>query len=322
MSTIKNETNKITAGELTIIDVPLSAVDVHPAADRHDLDENELKRLAASLTQDGQLQPCLGRPLDGGRYQLIYGSRRYHAAIVAGLSTIRIDVREINDRAACELAGIENLMRRDFNPIELADYLTRLTDPIKDGGGGMTVEEVATRFGKSDSWVRNVRRLAKLPEYWRHLVALGVVPERNARLLVPHVKKSPVMNAIKASYEKSPAAWKDQEEFSDQVRFIVFQFEKLAKEEEGLAGGPVGRMIEANRLAATETTKPIKESKAERSERQTASLARVLDEAIEGLHEIAPEPGDVQSLLAPIWESVEKLRAIAGRIEERIVELS
>ncbi len=205
--------------------VPLERLRIHPAANRENTDPEDLSALAETMRNDGQLQACVARPLSDGRYELIFGSRRFKAAKLAGLKTLRVDVREIGDREALETIGIENMMRKDFNPIERADYIMLLTTLVSKGGAGMTVGEVARRFSKSDSWVRNVRRLTHLPEFWRKMVATGTMPERNARMFVPHAGKAPVMKALEASFKRNPDAWRSESDCAEQLRFIVDRFE-------------------------------------------------------------------------------------------------
>ncbi|MEM0927066.1 MAG: ParB/RepB/Spo0J family partition protein, partial [Planctomycetota bacterium] len=94
-------------------------VEANPFQPRREFNPDEIASLAESIRSHQQLQPILVRIVDG-RYQLISGERRLRATIHAGLETIRAEVREADDRLVAELAIIENLQRKDLNPIEKA----------------------------------------------------------------------------------------------------------------------------------------------------------------------------------------------------------
>jgi ParB family chromosome partitioning protein len=141
-------------------EVGLSEIAPNPQQPRVNFGEEELRELAASITEVGVLQPIVVRPGDPeGTYVLIAGERRLRAAALAGLGTIPAVIRsaESDERYLSE-ALIENVQRKDLSPLEEAAAYRNLLEDF-----GMTHEQVATRVGKSRSAVTNTLRLLQLP---------------------------------------------------------------------------------------------------------------------------------------------------------------
>jgi ParB family chromosome partitioning protein len=184
----------VPAGEV-IRKVPLS--EVHPCAfqPRKDFAPEAIQDLAASIKEQGIVQPLLVRKSADG-YELIAGERRWRAAQVVGLSEVPVIVREATDAQLLELALIENLQRENLNPIEEALGYNQLL-----GQFGLTQEQVSTKVGKSRAAVANALRLLKLaPElqsYLRHgqisvghaKVILGLVIEAEQKLAAERIIK-------------------------------------------------------------------------------------------------------------------------------------
>lgn len=103
-------------------EVPLDLIQPNPDQPRRHFGDNRLKELVDSIRERGVLQPIMLRHLDGGRYEIVFGERRYRAAILAGLSVIPAMVRQLDAKAAAMLSAIENLQREDLNPYEDAYY--------------------------------------------------------------------------------------------------------------------------------------------------------------------------------------------------------
>jgi len=144
-------------GRDEIEDVPLSLVSPNPFQPRRAFDETELEELANSVKTKGVLQPVLVRKLGDGGYELIAGERRWRAAKLAGLKKIPAIVRPATDAEAMEMALIENLQRKDLNPIEAARAYQRLMKEF-----GLTQETVARTLGKERSSIANTVRLLSL----------------------------------------------------------------------------------------------------------------------------------------------------------------
>ncbi len=110
------------------------------------MDEGSLYELAESIKGQGVMQPILVRPVDGGRYEIIAGERRFRAARLAGLDSVPVLVKVVADEAAAVMALIENIQREDLNPLEEAQGLQRLVIEFKltheaGGAGGRALAQ-------------------------------------------------------------------------------------------------------------------------------------------------------------------------------------
>ncbi len=141
-------------------DIETSRLDVNPFQPRHTLTPESLTELTASIVSQGVLQPLLVRPhpTNSNRYQIIAGERRWRAAQQAGLNTVPCHVRVMDDQTVTAAALVENLQRKDLNPIEEAQGYRRLISEF-----GLTQEELASVIAKSRSHVANLLRLLNLP---------------------------------------------------------------------------------------------------------------------------------------------------------------
>src|SRR5690606_19303046 len=153
-------------------------IEPNPYQPRRHFDPESLAELAASIKEHGVLQPLLVRRKGSG-YQLIAGERRWRAAQQAGLRTVPVVVKELDDRTIMEIALVENLQREDLNPIEEAEAYQRLITEFN-----LTQEEVAKAVGKSRSAVANTLRLLNLPEAVQKLVTNGQLTMGHARALL------------------------------------------------------------------------------------------------------------------------------------------
>jgi len=140
-------------------DIPIEMIEPNPYQTRRHLREDALKELADSIKVSGVVQPVVVRPLQGGRFQLVAGERRWLASRRAGKTTIPAVVREISNEQAMEITIIENLQREDLNPVEQARAFERLSREFS-----LTQEQIATRTGKDRGSIANFIRLLRLPE--------------------------------------------------------------------------------------------------------------------------------------------------------------
>ena len=155
--------------------VPLSRIVPCPFQPRKDFSAETLGELAASIREQGIVQPLIVRERKG-HLELIAGERRWRAAQLLGLAEVPVLIRQAEDRDVLELALIENLQRENLNPIEEAQGYSQLIEQFQ-----LTQEEVATKVGKSRAVVANALRLLKLPlQVQSHL--------REGRLSVGHAK--------------------------------------------------------------------------------------------------------------------------------------
>jgi ParB family chromosome partitioning protein len=143
------------------------------------MDAASLAELASSIKQQGVMQPILVRPVDGGRFEIIAGERRWRAAQQAGLRDIPALVKSIPDQAALAVSLIENIQREDLNPLEEARGLQRLIDDF-----GLTHDAVANAVGRSRSAVSNLLRLTALALPVQELLLDGALEMGHARALL------------------------------------------------------------------------------------------------------------------------------------------
>lgn len=144
--------------------------------------EDEINDLAQSIREHGVIQPIVVRLKPGGdgkTYEIIAGERRWRASQKAGLTDVPVIIRDVDDKAALELAIIENVQRSDLNPIEEGHGYQQLMDEH-----GYTQSDLGDVIGKSRSHVANTLRLLKLPTKVQALVSDGVLSAGHARTLV------------------------------------------------------------------------------------------------------------------------------------------
>lgn len=145
-----------------VLTLPLDAIRPNPEQPRRTFEAGALAELAASIREQGLLQPVLVRPVGdagGATHEIVAGERRWRAARLAGLTEIPVLVREVDDEQSLALALIENLQREDLNPVEEAAALNLLLTRF-----GMSQDALAKKVGKSRPAVANALRLLQLPE--------------------------------------------------------------------------------------------------------------------------------------------------------------
>lgn len=160
-------------------EVPVDSIRPNPWQPRTHFDQAELEELAQSIREHGVLQPVLVSQQPDGTYQLITGERRWRAVTLAGLPTIPAMVKETTPQASLEMALVENIQRRDLNPMEEAHAFRSLLDEH-----GLTQEQLAQRIGKSRVAVTNTLRLLHLPDEVRAALAEGSITEGHARAIL------------------------------------------------------------------------------------------------------------------------------------------
>lgn len=146
---------------------------------RTNFDKESLQELAQSIKEHGILQPITVRKNAKGQFEIIAGERRWRAAQLAGLHEVPVLIKNIEDRAALELAIIENVQREDLNPIETADAYSRLASEFN-----LSQQQIAEKVGKDRATVANAIRLLLLPKEVRELVAQGQVSVGHAKVLL------------------------------------------------------------------------------------------------------------------------------------------
>ena len=169
--------------EGALLAIPIEQLAPHPDQPRQHFDEAEIKSLAASIREKGIVQPLVVRPADGdggdAPYQIVAGERRWRAAQRAGIHEVPAVVRHLSDGESIEIALVENLQRRDLNPLEEASAYRRLIDDFAH-----RQEDVAQALGKSRSHVANTVRLLDLPAPVKTLIADAALSAGHGRALL------------------------------------------------------------------------------------------------------------------------------------------
>ncbi len=241
-----------------LIHLPVEQIDENPFQPRRDFSESEIASLAESLREHNLLQPILVRRV-GTRWQLISGERRLRAATKAGWATIPARVREADDRLVAELAIVENLQRKDLNPIEKALSFQRY---LREHA--CTQEDLAKRLTLDRSTIANLMRLLELPSEVLDAVRQGTISAGHARAILP----------LGDDYR--------QVQFAQRIvaeDLSVRDVERLVQEQIALDDGIPEDDLETTSAAAGTATK-AKPAKARTRSQQIASLEAELKRAL------------------------------------------
>ena len=188
--------------------IPIEFLSPNPDQPRSDFSKEPLAELAASLRENGIIQPLIARPDESvqGFFQIVAGERRWRAAQIALIHEVPVIVREFTDSEALQVALVENIQREELNPMEEARAYRALIDKF-----GQTQETLSSSLGKSRSQIANVVRLLTLPDEVQSKLEAGELTIGHARAIIP---------------ARDPAALSQQ---IIQKGLSVRQAEKLAK---------------------------------------------------------------------------------------------
>jgi ParB family chromosome partitioning protein len=163
----------------SIIEINIESIKANPFQPRTHFNEEALQELAASIKELGIIQPITVRKLSGNNFQLVSGERRFRASKLVGLKTVPAYVRIANDQELLEMALVENIQRKDLDPIEVALSYQRLIDEIK-----LTQDKLSQRVGKKRSTVTNYLRLLKLDPIIQTGMRDGFISMGHGRALI------------------------------------------------------------------------------------------------------------------------------------------
>ena len=158
LSALIPDGDHLTEGEETFFQCPIESIEPNPYQPRQVFRDETLNELVSSIKEKGIVTPLLVSRTETG-YQLIAGERRWRAAQKAGLERVPVVVRETTPIESLELALIENIHRKDLNPIEEALAYQKWLEDTKT-----TQETLAKNLGKERSTITNMLRLLKLPQ--------------------------------------------------------------------------------------------------------------------------------------------------------------
>ncbi len=169
----------------------------NPFQPRRNFQGDDIEELARNIKLNGIIEPLIVRRKEG-LFQLISGERRWRAAQKAGLKNVPVIVKEASDKECLELALVENLQRRDLNPIEEAEGYQSLIDKF-----GLTQEQIAEKVSKDRATVANKLRLLKLPDRVKEAIRNGSITEGHARALLTIDGAQKIISALEAVIKKN-----------------------------------------------------------------------------------------------------------------------
>lgn len=160
------------------VEVDVEDLMPNPLQPRQHFDTDAIAELALSIKESGILQPLVVVP-EGNRYKIVVGERRWRAAQKAGLTKIPVIIRQFSETEQIEASLVENLQRKDLNPIEVAYAYQKLIRELN-----YTQEAVAEKVGKDRTSIANSIRLLKLPSEVQKMVADAKISMGHARALI------------------------------------------------------------------------------------------------------------------------------------------
>lgn len=162
---------------------------------RKNFSDEAITALAESIRDHGMLQPILVRHMEDGSYRIVAGERRWRAARMLGLDEVPVNIKEMTDTEAAQLALIENLQRENLNPVEEAMGFKELIEKY-----GMTQDAVAKTIGRSRSSVSNSMRILALPNRILNMVEDGELSLGHAKALLSFENEDlMIATAVKAA---------------------------------------------------------------------------------------------------------------------------
>lgn len=215
-------------------EISISKISPNSEQPRKVFNSGTLQELAASIKQKGVLQPIIVNKIDNERYKIIAGERRYIAAKLAGLNSIPVIVKELDDKNIAEISIIENVQREDLNVIEEARAYQKLIKQFD-----YSQQEIADKVSKSRSHVTNLLRLTSLEEKVQQMLQHGELSMGHARCLVGIDNAVEIANEIVskqlsvrqteqliAKINKKPSKVKKSDNISDNVKLNIEQLGK------------------------------------------------------------------------------------------------
>ncbi len=167
------------SGDDVLRRLPLDDIQPNPDQPRVRIEPEALAALASSIAARGVIQPLVVRPVPGGTWEIIAGERRWRAARQAGLTHVPALIRPADARERLELALVENAVRADLDPMELANACATLVEDF-----GQTHQAVADTIGRSRPGVSNLVRLLELPDPVQRLVSDGALTEGHGKAIL------------------------------------------------------------------------------------------------------------------------------------------
>lgn len=173
----KSESASRVLGSVAML--PVSQIEANPFQPRTVFDKDSMMELVQSIQELGIIQPVTVRKMGRDKFQLISGERRFRASQLAGLDEIPAYIRIANDQAMLEMALVENIQRKNLDPIEVALSYQRLIEECN-----LTQEAMSERVGKKRATITNTLRLLKLPPEVQSALRKNEISMGHARALL------------------------------------------------------------------------------------------------------------------------------------------
>lgn len=184
--------------EERVIEIPIDELRPNPYQPRSEFNQQALEELAASIAQNGVLQPIIVRQSKVKGYEIVAGERRYRASKLAKLDKIPAIVRDFDEKVMMQVAILENLQREDLTALEEADAYHMMMEKLN-----LTQEKVAKELGKSRSYIANHLRLRTLPQETKDLLQEGDLSMGQARTILGLKNKQLVNELAKKAVKEN-----------------------------------------------------------------------------------------------------------------------
>ncbi len=220
----------------SLMSLSVNLLDPRKDQPRKTFDQEDLQLLADSISEHGVIQPIVVRQIEGtDRYEIIAGERRWRASKIAGLDTIPAVVMTGDDLKIAEVALIENVQRKDLNPVEEALAYRALIDNFK-----LTQEEVSRQAGKSRSAVANMLRLLELPDDVLILLRDGSLSMGHARAILGLDDEDQMLPLAEKTIDKGLSV--------REVEKLVRKMNEEAEEDDETATEPTDKTADQRRV--------------------------------------------------------------------------
>lgn len=160
--------------------IPVSSIIANPFQPRQHIPESSIIELAQSIKEKGVILPLtvINSKEEDGKYILVAGERRWQAAKLAGFTEVPAVIKDLDDQNMAETAIIENIHRKDLNPVEEGFAFLRLNSEFN-----LTLDQIAQKLSKTRAYVENKIRLTKLPQIIQNAISVGEITENHGRAL-------------------------------------------------------------------------------------------------------------------------------------------
>ena len=180
-----------------VVAIPIKQISTNPYQPRSNFNDENIRELSESIKNLGIVQPITVRKVEDNKFQLIAGERRLRASKRIGVKTIPSFIKNSNDEQMLEIALVENIQRKDLDPIEIALSLKRLIDEVS-----LTQDQLSRKLGKKRSTISNYIRLLKLDPIIQTGIRDGFLSMGHGRSIINVEDKKVQLNIYKEIIRK------------------------------------------------------------------------------------------------------------------------